>query len=202
MAPIVYLPGAGGSAAFWKPVADLLADVGTPVCLGWPGFGDEPADPLVHSLSDLIGWTLSRMPAFASDLVAQSMGGVVATRIALEHPARVRRLVLCATSGGVEAASLGQEDWRPSYRAAFPDVPDWFVVDRTDLTLRLPTLVAATLVVHGDRDPLCPVSLARFLVDAIPGARYASIAGGDHLVARARPEELAFILREHLTASS
>lgn len=65
----------------------------------------------------------------------------------------MRRLVLCATSGGVDVASLGQQDWRPEYRAAFFDAPDWFIVDRTDLTARLSTLGAPTLVVHGDRDP-------------------------------------------------
>jgi len=198
MVPIVYLPGAGGAAAFWKAVADRLADLGRPVRLGWPGFGDEPADPAVHSLRDLVRWTLSRMPPGACDVVAQSMGGVVAASLALDHPERVRRLVLCATSGGVHVASLGQQDWRPEYRAAFFDAPDWFIVDRTDLTARLSTLGAPTLVVHGDRDPICPVRLARFLAEHIPGATYARVAGGDHMVARDRPEEVAAILRGHL----
>ena len=121
MVPIVYLPGAGGAAAFWNAVADRLADLGRPVRLGWPGFGDEPADPAVHSLRDLVRWTLSRMPPGASDVVAQSMGGVVAASLALKESPRTRapiRLVLCATSGGVHVASLGQQDWRPEYRGS------------------------------------------------------------------------------------
>jgi poly(3-hydroxyoctanoate) depolymerase len=198
MTSIVYLPGAGGSAAFWQPVAQLLSDLGPAVRLGWPGFGGEPADPAIRSLCDLVGWTLSRVPPGANDFVAQSMGGVVSTLIALDHPRRVRRLVMCATSGGVDAAALGQEDWRPGYQAEFPDLPDWFVVDRTDLTLRLPTLAVPTLVVHGSQDPLCPPRLARFLADRIPGATYACIPGGDHMVAFKRPTELASAIREHL----
>jgi len=198
MTPIVYLPGAGGGAAFWSPVADLLSDLGAAVRLGWPGFGDEPADAAIRSLRDLVGWALARLPPGASDLVAQSMGGVVATLIALDHPKRVRRLVLCATSGGVDAARLGQEDWRAGYRAEFPDVPDWFVVDRTDLTARLPALAAPTLVVHGSLDPLCPPRLARFLAERIPGATCACVPGGDHAMAQGMPIELAAVIREHL----
>jgi poly(3-hydroxyoctanoate) depolymerase len=81
-----------------------------------------------------------------------------------------------------------------------PGVPDWFVVDRTDLTERLPTLAAPTLVVHGGRDPICPVRLARFLADRIPGATYACIPGGEHMVARDRPDDVASAVRKHLTA--
>jgi pimeloyl-ACP methyl ester carboxylesterase len=198
MPSIVYLPGAGGSAAFWKSVSARLAALGAPILLGWPGFGDEPPDPAIQSVRDLVHWTLSRMPPGASDLVAQSMGGVVAMSISLDHPDRVRRLVLCATSGGVDAASLGQVDWRAEYRAELSHVPDWFVADRTDLGARLPTLRAPTLVVHGDRDPVCPARLARFLAERIPGASYACIAGGDHMVARDRPDDVARIIRDHL----
>src|SRR5215471_18287388 len=111
MTPILYLPGAGGSASFWTPVAERLADLGPAARLGWPGFGDEPDDDRIRSLADLVGWTLARTPPGPCDVVAQSMGGVVAALIALQEPERVRRLVLCATSGGVDVAALGAVDW-------------------------------------------------------------------------------------------
>jgi poly(3-hydroxyoctanoate) depolymerase len=198
MPPIAFLPGAGGKASFWAPVAERLADLGPALLLGWPGFGDAPPDPEVRSLADLAAWTLERLPPGASDLVAQSMGGVVAVLLALDHPERVRRLVLCATSGGVDAAALGQADWRPEYRTELPAAPDWFVVDRTDLTPRLPRLAAPTLVLHGDADPICPARLARFLAGRIPGARLARVAGGEHMMGRDRPEEVAALVRGHL----
>jgi len=198
MNPIAFLPGAGGRASFWAPVAGRLEDLGPVLLLGWPGFGDAPPDPLVRSLADLAAWTLARLPPGASDLVAQSMGGVVALLLALAHPARVRRLVLCATSGGVDVASLGQPDWRPRFRAELPEVPDWFEVDRTDLTARLPRLAAPTLVLHGDADPLCPEPLARLLAGRIPGARRACIPDGDHLMGRDRPDQVAALVRAHL----
>jgi len=198
MTPIVYLPGAAGTATFWRPVAERLADLGPAVRFGWPGFGDEPEDDRIRSVADLVGWTLARMPQGASDLVAQSMGGVVAALIALDHPGRVRRLVLCATSGGVDVAALGAADWRPGYRAQLPHVPDWFVVDRTDLTARLPAIHAPTLVLHGDQDPLSTERIARFLTERIPGAARTCIPGGEHMMARDRPDELAPLIRAHL----
>ena len=198
MTPITFLPGAGGRSSFWAPVAARLEDLGPGVILGWPGFGDAPPDPRVRSLGDLAAWTLARLPPGASDLVAQSMGGVVALLLALAHPSRVRRLVLCSTSGGVHAPALGQVDWRPEYRAELPDAPDWFAADRTDLTARLPLLGAPTLVLHGDADPICPEPLARLLAGRIPGARRACIPGGDHMLGRDRPDEVAALVREHL----
>jgi pimeloyl-ACP methyl ester carboxylesterase len=200
MPPIIYLPGAGGTVTFWKPVADRLADAGLrpAVRFGWPGFGDEPADDRIRSVADLVAWVMDWMPPGPCDLVAQSMGGVVAALIALEHADRVRRLVLCATSGGVDVASLGAADWRPSYRAEMFHVPDWFVVDRTDITARLPALRAPTLVLYGDQDPLCTEAVARFLASRIPGAQLACIRGGDHALAHNRADEVAPLIRAHL----
>ncbi len=201
MPPIVYLPGAGGTVTFWKPVAERLAahDLGPAIRFGWPGFGDEPPDDRIRSVADLVGWVLARMPPGPCDLVAQSMGGVVGTLIALEHADRVRRLVLCTTSGGVDVASLGASDWRPGYRAEMSHVPDWFAVDRTDVTARLPTLRAPTLVLYGDQDPICPEGVARFLASRIPGAQLTCIRGGDHTLAHDRADEVAPLIRAHLS---
>lgn len=198
MPPIIYLPGASGTQSFWQPVAERLADLGPATRLGWPGFGDEAADASVEALGDLVGWTVARLPKGKVDLVAQSMGGVLAILIALEHPERIRRLVLCATSGGVDVMGLGAADWRPDYSAELPAVPNWFVVDTTDVTRRLPTLAVPTIVLYGDQDPLCTPEVAGFLAKQIPGAKLACIAGGDHMMARDRAAEVAKKIREHL----
>ena len=202
MTAIVYLPGASGSRAFWRPVAERLTDLGPAKLFGWPGFGDEPADETVQSVADLMRWTLQRLPAGPMDVVAQSMGGVVATLLALAHPERVRRLVLCATSGGIDVTALGAADWRPEYSAEFPHVPDWFVVDRTDVSARLTTITAPTLVLYGDQDPLCNQRIGSFLAGRVPGATLTCISGGEHMMARDRPEEIAVAIRKHLMGVS
>jgi len=86
---------------------------------GWPGLGRQPHDPTVKGIDDLIAMVVSRMDR-PVDLVAQSMGGVIAARVALAHPTLVRRLVLTVTSGGVDMASFGASDWRIEYRKTFP----------------------------------------------------------------------------------
>ena len=119
-------------------------------------------------------------------------------RLALEQPERVARLVLVATSGGVDVARLGAAEWRHDYRALQPDVPTWFIDDQTDLTDRLAEIRARTLLLWSDADPISPPSVARFLAQGIPGARIVTIAGGTHTFANERPEEVASIIRSHL----
>ncbi len=196
---LVFLPGAGGDPAFWRPVADRLRDLGEARVLGYPGFGAVPPDPAVRSLDDLHRWIVARLPPGPSHLVAQSMGGVLAARLALERPERVRRLVLVATSGGVDVRRLGAAEWRDEYRASRPGVPLWFVDDRTDLTDRLTELRAPTLLVWSDSDPISPLHVGSFLADRIAGARLAVVRGGTHAFASERPDEVAALIRAHLT---
>ncbi len=193
--PLVFLPGAAGSAAFWRPVADRLADLGPVHLVGYPGFAGAPRDPEVRSLDDLYRRVLAGLPPGPCRLVAQSMGGVLATRLALEAPERVSRLVLAATSGGVDVARLGGADWRPEYLAERPDVPDWFVRDRTDLDPRLGEVRAPCLLLWSDADPVSPLAVGRHLASRIPGSRLVTVAGGTHAFASERPDEVATAIR-------
>jgi pimeloyl-ACP methyl ester carboxylesterase len=197
---IVYLPGAAGRSTFWTPVAERLADLGPALRLDWPGFGGAPAEPGIGSLDALFSWMLPRLPAGRSHVVAQSMGGVLAVRLAIEHPERVDRLVLVATSGGVDLRRAGAADWRPEYRASLPDVPGWFVEDRTDLTARLAEIRAPTLLLWSDADAISPLSIARLLEQRIRGARLELVPGGSHTFALERPDEVAALIRAHLAA--
>lgn len=195
MPTLVFLPGAGGRAGFWAPVAERLGALGPTVLVAWPGFGDEPADPAIRSLDDLYRWLVARLPPGPLHVVAQSMGGVLGARLAIEQPDRVRYLVLTATSGGVDVAALGGEDWRPAFRAELPGVPDWFERDRTDLTARLGGIRAPTLVLYSDTDPICPPAVPALLCARIPGARAVLVPGGTHAFANERPDEVAEHLR-------
>jgi len=198
---MVFLPGAGGLASFWAPVAARLADLGQQTLLGYPGFGPTPAEPGLRTLTDLGRWALERLPAGRCHVVAQSMGGVLAVRLALEAPARVATLTLAATSGGIDVAALGGSDWRRRFRDEHPDVPDWFEQDRTDLSGRLGELRAPTLLLHGDADPICPPAVPAFLAARIPGARPVLVRGGTHAFAHERPDEVASLVRAHVTES-
>ena len=80
-------------------------------------------------MDDLVRMVAARMDG-PVDLVAQSMGGVIAARLAIEQPQNVRRLVLTVTSGGVDMAGLGASDWRENYRKSFPRAVAWITEPR------------------------------------------------------------------------
>lgn len=52
----------------------------------------------------------------------------------------------------------------------------------------LPAVAAPTLVIHGDRDTICPPGAGRHLADTIPGARFLPLAGVGHAPFLSRPE--------------
>jgi pimeloyl-ACP methyl ester carboxylesterase len=199
MTPLVFLPGAGGAASFWRPVADRLSDLGRSQLVAYPGFGERPVDAHITSLDDLFAWLVEQLPHEPCHVIAQSMGGVLAVRLALERPELVSRLMLVATSGGIDVARLGGAEWRQDFRASRPEAPRWFVDDRTDLSERLGEIRAPTLLLWSDADPISPLSVAHFLAGRIPGSRLVTVPGGTHAFAAERPDEVASTIRSHLT---
>ncbi len=196
--PVVYLPGAGGLAAFWRPVAELLRPRSEPLLVEYPGFGETPPNPAVRNVADLLDTLLERWPA-SFDVVAQSMGGALALRLALTHPARVRRLVLVATTGGIDVRRLGAAEWRGGdWITQRPQMPRWFIDDRSDLGARLPSLRVPALVLVGDADPLAPLGVGEYLRDQIPGARLEIVEGGTHAMAEELPQRIAALIDRHL----
>lgn len=195
---IMFLPGAGGDPAFWRPVGDRLPPDWEKVYFGWPGLGNQAAEPFVRGFDDLVDRVVAQLGRPA-DLVAQSMGGIVAVRVALEHPEKVQRLVLTATSGGVDVAGLGGAEWRPDYRRQFPHAAEWILRERPDHTAEISRIAAPTLLVWGDRDPVSPVAVAEHLASLLPNATVSVIAGGDHDLAWDRADEVAPLVAAFLS---
>ena len=197
MTPIFFLPGAGGSPDFWRPVADRLPRDWTRQHFGWPGLGNQPHDPAIGSLDDLVARVRARMTE-PVDLVAQSMGGWIAARLAIEHPALVRRLVLTVTSAGIDMKALGAADWRDEYRRTFPTAAAWITDARSSASLPVDRIAAPTLLLWGDRDPISPVAVGRHLANLIPGSRLEIISSGDHDLARTHADTVARLIAGHL----
>jgi pimeloyl-ACP methyl ester carboxylesterase len=198
MTKILFLPGSGASPDFWKPVGGLLPADWPKEYFGWPGLGRQPHDPAVRGIDDLIAMVVAKMEV-PVDLVAQSMGGVIAARIALAHPHLVRRLVLTVTSGGVEMAAFGASDWRAAYRETFPNAAEWIYEPRTAAALPIERITAPTLLIWGDSDPISPVAVGRHLKQRIPVARLHIVAGGNHDVAKTHAETVAALVAGHLS---
>lgn len=195
---VVFLPGAAGAAEFWRPVAGRLPARWRKTLLSWPGAGNEPHAPGVHGFEDLIDGTSRRIGA-DNDLVAQSMGAIIAIGIAVHHPEQVRRLVLTATSGGIDVAQLGGSEWRREYRAEYPNSASWVTADRIEYTDAIATITAPTLLIWGDADPISPVAAGRRLAQLLPNSELHVLAGGSHSLAHDRPDEVARLIEDHLT---
>jgi pimeloyl-ACP methyl ester carboxylesterase len=191
------LPGAGGSPDFWKPVGDRLPAAWPKHYFGWPGLGHQRHDPAITSIDDLVQLVVARLDG-PVDLVAQSMGGVIAAHVALAHPTLVRRLVLCVTSGGVNMTSLGAGDWRPDYRKSFPNAAPWITAGRASPSLPVENIKAPTLLIWGDADPISPVAVGRHLEARLPNARLEVVAGGDHDLAGTHADLVAGLIARHL----
>lgn len=197
MTKILFLPGAGASPDFWKPVGERLPAEWPKHYFGWPGLGHQPHDPAIRGIDDLERLVMSRMDG-PVDLVAQSMGGVIAARIALARPALVRRLVLCVTSGGIDMAGLGAADWRPDYWKSFPNAAEWITTGTASSPVPVENIAAPTLLIWGDADAISPVTVGKHLEERLPNARLEVVAGGDHDVASTHADHVARLIGKHL----
>lgn len=195
----LFLPGASGSRQFWQPLADRVVDDKDCLFVGWPGLDGVPPDPNIQSLSGLVDLVSASVDG-PVDILAQSMGGVVAMQTALRLPHLVKHLVLTATSGGIDMSRFQAADWRKSYTANLPSAPPWFVDDRTDLSGLLPTLDVPVLLILGDADPICPIAAGEYLIELLPDARLIIVEGGDHMLARDRADELAPLIAGFLSS--
>ena len=194
---LIFLPGASGNREFWKPVSAGLRHPGARRFMTWPGFGGVPPEPGVNGIDDLVA-RVTREISGPVALLAQSMGGVVAVRAALEKPHLVRRLVLSVTSGGIDVASLGAADWRPSFVKNNPGLPSWFVDERHDLTARIREITIPVLLLWGDADPISPVAVGRRLAELFPNSRLVVFAGGTHDLVLERADEVVHHVERHL----
>lgn len=96
--PQLLVHGLGGAAVTWIEIIEGLTEHGPVVAVDLPGFGRTPideSDPLtvqgyvsfVLEVADTLGWD-------RFTLHGNSMGGLIGTLLAAQHPERVGRLVL------------------------------------------------------------------------------------------------------------
>jgi pimeloyl-ACP methyl ester carboxylesterase len=114
------------------------------------------------------------------NIVAQSMGGLIALKAALAAPGKVLHMVLAATSGGLPMNSFGATDWRQGYFSNYPQAARWIGDTYEDLSERLPGIDIPTLLLWGAKDQISPVAAGEKLRDLLGNATLKIIAEGDH----------------------
>jgi 3-oxoadipate enol-lactonase len=98
--PVLLAPSLGATLAMWDESAEALADAYRVVRFDTRGHGASPVPPGPYTLSELAGDVVALADSLGIDrfaLVGLSLGGAIAQTAALEHPGRLRALVLCCT---------------------------------------------------------------------------------------------------------
>lgn len=132
MPTVLLLHGKNFSGAYWRDTALFLNEKGYGVLMpDQIGFGksSKPED-YTYSFQQLVENTVAMLDEFALSkviVVGHSMGGMLATHLALRHPERVSRLIL--------VNPLGLEDY--ARHVAMRDVSDWEADERAQTPEKL-----------------------------------------------------------------
>ncbi|HVA70349.1 MAG TPA: alpha/beta fold hydrolase [Acidimicrobiales bacterium] len=195
--PLLLLNGLTRPLESWDPFVHALGER-TIVSFDAPGVGQSPLPLLPLSIAQLAELALSVLDEVGRDRVdvlGFSHGGAVAQQFAYQYPARVRRLVLVATSCGAGATLSGWNSldglgvaskfnrsqaksalWRTMAISAWSSIPF------------LGAITAPTLVVCGIDDRVAPIANSRALAGRIPNASLIVLPDGHDLQ---RPEPAA-----------
>ena len=101
--PLLLVMGIGGSIEMWQPLVEALPGFQT-IAFDAPGSGEsqQPSRPLrMPGLARLTDGMLAALGYRQVDVLGVSYGGAIAQQLAYQHPDRVRRLVLAATTCGL-----------------------------------------------------------------------------------------------------
>lgn len=115
---IVFAHGAGGNHLSWWQQVPHFRDRYTCVVFDHRGFGqsvDAAAGPGGAAFVEDLRALLDHLAIDRATLVAQSMGGWTCLNFALQYPARVERLMMCDTHGGVRSPEI-DAIWREAMR--------------------------------------------------------------------------------------
>lgn len=103
--PLVMLHGWGMHSGVWQSLVKKLSAQYMLYLVDLPGMGNSrPIEPYhLHALADEVAQVISGV----SDVLGWSLGGLVAQRIALNQPDRIRRLILV----GSTPCFVNKDDW-------------------------------------------------------------------------------------------
>lgn len=147
---VLILPGLGTSIDFWQLNIPALATAHHVVALDLPGFGKSDKPNASYELR----WICDRVIAFMNakrlrrvSIIGGSLGGHLGLLLALEHPERVRRLVLMGSTGAWPEPNyllnagikLFWNDWTVAHylRSQWPDIFPKLFQRETELTRSL-----------------------------------------------------------------
>lgn len=213
--PLVLLHGNGEDHHVFDRMVPLLASGRTLIGIDSRGHGrSERGDgPLtIASLADDVAAVLGALGLEHADVLGYSDGGNVALELAVRHPERLRRLVVCGANldpTGLRPGVLrGMVATRRGFRASGRvwagaahriELLDLMIDDPQLTPAQLAGVRIPVLVVVGERDVVRPEH-SRLIAASLPSGRLAVVDGVGHAVPQRRPAVLARLVDEFLTA--
>jgi len=189
--PLLLLHGGLGSIEMFEPGLPVLAESRQVIAVDLHGhgrtpLGDRPID--LPDMGDDMALLLEKLGLEQVDVLGYSLGGGVAFRLAVQHPSRVRRLVLVsagyaqdgfypemlpmqAAVGAAMAESMKETPMYQSYAAIAPNPGEFSkLLDRTGEWMRKPydwerdvkKLTMPVMLVYGDSDMFRPEHIVKF----------------------------------------
>ena len=193
--PLLLIMGLGATLEWWQRLIPVFSASYRTIVYDNRGVGrsDVPLGP--YAIPQMAEDAVAVMDAAgiaSAHVFGASMGGMIAQELALNHPARVRSLILgCTACGGTQAvpaekevrAALGARSKMTREEAMWVMAP--YIFDAGTLRERVAGLTMPTLVIHGETDRLVPAENGRIVAKAIPGSRLVMIlAGQPHFLYR------------------
>ncbi|MFE9252586.1 alpha/beta fold hydrolase [Streptomyces sp. NPDC007088] len=199
--PLLLLHARGESGTDWRPVLGALADRRRVYALDLRGHGAStwPGEYSYELMRDDVYAFLGALGLTRVDVLAHSMGGLVACLLAQDRPRLMRSLVLEDVPAPLPLDPPRPPPARPEGPLSFdwrmvlaterprnlPDPAWWRRMDRIDLPV---------LMIAGGPDSVVDQASVAALAERIPGARLVTVDAG-HLVHATRPETfLAHVL--------
>lgn len=206
--PVLLLHCRGADGADWTPIAERLGAGPRPRRVYAPdlrghGRSDWPGRYGLEDMRDDVRDFLAALGIARTDVVAHSLGGLVACLLAQRAPDLVRRLVLEDVP-----APLPLDPPRPPAQRPEGDLPfDWAMIRATDGQRNAPDpvwwdhmgrITMPTLVIGGGAISPIPQEEVAAVAGRVPGARLVTVDAG-HLVHETRPEEFLAVVEPFLT---
>ena len=189
--PLVLLHGGIGAGAMFEAIMPALSAGRRVITVDLQGHGgtadvDRPLRP--ETMADDVAALIDHLGLGRADVMGYSLGGAVALRTAIQHPERVRRLVLVAIGfsrdGSYPEVVANMEQFSPDlapmlqqspayeqYARLAPRVEDWPVLiaktsdllkDDYDWRSDVEAMETPTMLVYADADSIRPAHVVEF----------------------------------------
>lgn len=211
--PLVLLHGNGEDHHVFDRVLPALAPGRALVGIDSRAHGRSPRGegPLtIASMADDVAAALSALGLDRVDVLGYSDGGNVALELAVRHPGRAGRVVVCGANldptglrpGALRAMVTARRAlhlvsglWRGAARRI--ELLDLMVDDPHLTPADLSRVTVPVLVVVGEHDVVRPEH-SWLIADSLPAGRLVVVAGAAHAVPQRRPAALARLVDDFL----